>query len=60
MTYKEYEQEMNKLQEEYSEAMLKKDWEKCDLIQKRMDRITESTTKIADTNLKEMYRDKQH
>ena len=56
MTYKEYEKEMDKLQQEYSKAVSEKNWELCDLIQKRMDRLTERTTRIADANLKHMMK----
>lgn len=54
MTYKEYEKEMDKLQQEYSKAVSEKNWELCDVIQKRMDRLTERITSIADANLKRM------
>lgn len=53
MTYEEYEKEMDKLQQEYSKAVTEKDWELCDVIQKRMDRLTETTTRIADANLRQ-------
>lgn len=53
MTYEEYEKEMDKLQQEYSKAVTEKDWELCDVIQKRMDRLTERTTRITDANLRQ-------
>lgn len=56
MTYEEYEKEMDKLQQEYSKAVTEKDWELCDVIQKRMDRLTERTTRIADANLRQQLK----
>ena len=52
MSYESYSKEMDELQKQYDEAVQNNDWNKCDLIQKRMNRLTENTTRIADANLR--------
>ena len=56
MSYESYSKEMDELQKQYNEAMRNHDWNKCDLIQKRMDRLTENTTRIADANLRSILK----
>ena len=56
MSYESYSKEMDELQKQYDEAVQNNDWNKCDLIQKRMDRLTENTTRIADANLRSILK----